>query len=76
MPEQKDLVERNPELPAFPDRRSFFRGQKFGWRRAIKITVRGDEPRNGGFKAGDMRGCLERNGFEDAAHLILQTHRT
>jgi hypothetical protein len=31
MPEQESLVERNAELPVFPDRRPFFPGQKRGW---------------------------------------------
>src|ERR1700710_2684146 len=76
MSEQKNLVERNAELAVFPDRRSLVPGEKRGWRRAIKDAIRGDEPRDGGVKTGDMRCCLERNGLEDATYLILQPDRT
>ena len=71
MPEQESLIERNAELAVFPDRRPFIPGEERGWCRAIKDAVRGNEPRDGGFKISDIRICLERDGLEDATHLIL-----
>jgi hypothetical protein len=39
--------------------------------RAVKDAVCGNEPCDGGFQIGDIRGCLEPDGLEDTTRLIL-----
>jgi hypothetical protein len=54
MREQERLVERNAELAVFPDRCPLIPGEERGWCRAVKNAIGGDEPRDGGFKIGDI----------------------